>query len=174
HVDGAILWIEADVAARQGAVRAGRCAVQLDAAQMRADTRDQLARAEGLDDVVVSAHVEPGDTVGFLAARGEEQDRRGESLLLAQAAADVDAVAAWQHDVEHDRVRWRVRAQRRLPRLVRGRGGHHTEALAAQVAFDHFDDDWLIVGNEDGWFRLAQPCCTPGFGHVSATFYSRP
>ena len=45
------------------------------AAQHRADARDQLARLERLDHVVVGADLEPDDAVGRLAPGGEQDHR---------------------------------------------------------------------------------------------------
>ncbi|MCO5614897.1 hypothetical protein L7F22_069182 [Adiantum nelumboides] len=67
------------------------------------DPQGQLARAEGLGDVVVGAELEPTDTVVLLAERGEEHDREVRSLRL-QLAADRQAVPAGQHEVEDDHV----------------------------------------------------------------------
>ena len=44
------------------------------AAQLRFDARHQLARAERFDHVIVGADAKPGDAVGLLAARGEQDD----------------------------------------------------------------------------------------------------
>jgi hypothetical protein len=54
----------------------------------RADAREQLARRERLHDVVVDARVEPADAVGFLAARGQHDDRHfARQIVLAQRVA---------------------------------------------------------------------------------------
>ena len=48
-------------------------------AQDRAQARQQLARAEGLREVVVGAELEADDAIGLLAARREHQDRERRS-----------------------------------------------------------------------------------------------
>ena len=63
----------------------------------------QLGEGKGFDQVVVGAGVETGDAVGDAIARGQQQDRRLDARR-AQPAADLEAVDAGQHDVEHDRV----------------------------------------------------------------------
>ena len=60
------------LAARQ---LAGRRPLRLRAAQHRLDAGHQLARAEGLGNVVVGAQLEPDHAVGLLVARGQHDDR---------------------------------------------------------------------------------------------------
>src|SRR5262249_24843931 len=50
------------------------------AAQKRADAGKQLARAEGLGEVIVRAELEAHHAVGLLCASGEHQDRDAGSL----------------------------------------------------------------------------------------------
>ena len=75
-------------------------AALLDAAEDRLDARRELARREGLRDVVVGAELEPGDAVGLLVARGQHDDRH--LRLRAHLAAHLEAVDPGQADVEHD------------------------------------------------------------------------
>ena len=69
----------------------------------RAQARQQLGERERLRQVVVGAGVEPGDAILDRVARGQHQHRRPDAAL-PQPAADLDAVDAGQHQVEHDRV----------------------------------------------------------------------
>ena len=89
------------------------------AAQHRVDARHQLARVEGLGQVVVGAHLQADDAVDVVALGGEHDDR-GRGRLRAQAAADRQAVLARQHQVEHHQV---VALARQL--LVHARGVGH-------------------------------------------------
>ena len=82
--------------------------------QQRLDARAQLLRAERLRDVVVGAHLEREHLLRFLRARGEHQDRRPETRL-ADVAADVEAVPAGQHDVEHDQIERLARSRAATP-----------------------------------------------------------
>ena len=79
-----------------------RAGLAADAAHVRADPREQLARRERLGDVVVGADLEAEHAIGFFAARGHHDDRHVDAR--AQLAADLDAVAAGQHQIEHDAV----------------------------------------------------------------------
>ena len=96
-------------------------AAPLDAAQQRLDPRDELAHRERLGHVVVGADAEADEHVGLVVAGGEHEDR--DRALGLDAAADLEAVDAGQHDVEHDDVgvaagrrRRRRPGRRRRPR----------------------------------------------------------
>src|SRR5467141_3932873 len=52
----------------------GRIGGRLGTAEQRLDAREQFARAEGLGHVIVGAHLEPDDAVGFLAASREHEN----------------------------------------------------------------------------------------------------
>ena len=64
-----------------------RLAVDVRAPQQRANARDELARRERLDEVVVGAELETGDAVLFLALGGEHDDRHVGGV--ADRAADL-------------------------------------------------------------------------------------
>ena len=72
---------------------------RLDASQQRAQTREQLAQREGLDQVVVGAGIEARHAIVDRIARGEHQDRRP-IARLAHAPADLEAVHVGHRDVE--------------------------------------------------------------------------
>jgi hypothetical protein len=56
------------------------------------DAREQLARRERLDEVVVRARLEPGDLVGLGVAAGEQDDgHRERACLGAQLAGEGKA-----------------------------------------------------------------------------------
>ena len=85
--------------------------------------------AEGLDHVVVGAHLEPRDALGLRLARGQHDERR--VAARPQPARDLVAVDLGQHEVEHDEVGRRLapasrgpplRRRRRAPRSRRGAG----------------------------------------------------
>ena len=63
-----------------------------------------LLQRERLDQVVVGAGVEAGQLVVERVARGQHQHRRLLARLVAQLAADLQAVHAGQVEVEHDGV----------------------------------------------------------------------
>src|SRR5207247_1299696 len=67
------------------------------------DPCEELARAEGLADVVVGAHVEGRHLVALLTARGQDDDR--DVSPLAQPADHVDAVDVGQPEIDDDDVR---------------------------------------------------------------------
>ena len=109
------------------------------------DARDELAGAERLRQVVVGALVETEQLVGLLAARGGHDDRRLRAGV--DAAADLDAVEAGQHQVEHDQVRGALGEG-----VERGEAvpdDAHVVALAQQVALDDLGDDGFVLDDED-------------------------
>ena len=70
------------------------------AAQQGLQSGQQLGQVEGLDHVVVSAGLQPGDPVFQRVARGQQQHRQGR-LALAQMAQHAETVEQRQADVEH-------------------------------------------------------------------------
>ena len=72
-------------------------------AQDGAHAHRELARRERLRHVVVGAELEPDDAVGLLAAR--RQQDHGQVGASADPAAELEAVGAGQHHVEHDEAR---------------------------------------------------------------------
>src|SRR5437879_4192575 len=93
-------------------------------AQVGGDAGDQLARAEGLDDVVVGADLQPDDDVDLLGLGAEDEDRHPRAGP-ADVAADVEAADVGQHQVEEDDVR--------LERLDPGEGVSAAVRLLDQV-----------------------------------------
>ena len=87
-----------------------------DPAQHGADPRQQLARAEGLGDIIVGAGFQATDAVGLFAARGQHDDRHvGRRPLAPQAPADLDPGHAFDHPVEDDEIgRSLLREKKRL------------------------------------------------------------
>src|SRR6185436_14297401 len=70
-----------------------------------ANTRDELANAEGLGEVIVGAALETEDLVRFLAPRGQHQNRHiAVQRLAAHGPAHGDAVELRQHHVEDQQV----------------------------------------------------------------------
>ena len=89
------------------------------AAQERPQACQQLLQGERLDQVVVRACIETGNAVADRATSGKHQDRH-RVALGAKAPSDLEAVDAGKHDVEHDRIRRRLRHRRERLRAVLG------------------------------------------------------
>ena len=113
------------------------------AAQNRADARQQFARRERLREVVVGAHLETEDAVGFFVARREHQNRRALLAVRAQIAAQLDAVLTRQHQVEHDQVDVGAIEQRAHLAAVRGDAG--ADAVLLEIAFQQIADVAIVV-----------------------------
>jgi hypothetical protein len=125
---------------------AGR--LPLSAPDDRPDARDQLARREGLGDVVVGAQLEAEHLVALLdtARHHDHGDRRRVGVLL-EPAADLPAVELGHHDVEQDDVR------PGLPGAPEGVGAvgdaRHLPAFLRQVVADQLGDVGLVLDDED-------------------------
>ena len=123
--------------------------------QQRADAGEQLAGGERLGEVVVGALVQRRDLVGLVGAHRQDQDRRGHPR--AQLAADLDAGAVGEHEVEHHEVRGRVDGLDE--RLVAGRG--HVQGVAArgEDGLERAADLLLVVDDEDVRRVAPAPSC---------------
>ena len=131
------------------------------AAQQRLDARQQLARLEGLGQVVVGAQLEADDAVDGLAARGEHQQRQAARAGVgAQLAREVEAVAVGQHEVEHQRV-VRLLAQ---PVAAGGdrAGGVDRIAGTAQVLAHHGGEARVVVDQQQAGGGVHRERESPG------------
>ena len=109
------------------AERLGRLSAAAGPAGHGADTRDELAEAERLDDVVVRPELEADDAVDLLALGGHDDDRHVRPG--AQLPADGVAVHVGQPQVEKHEV-----GLGRRERLAAGRDARDLEALAPRPA----------------------------------------
>ena len=136
--DVARVAAEHDVARGQHRV----LAALLDAAEDRLDARRELARREGLRDVVVGAELEPRDAVGLLVARRQHDDRH--LRLCAHLAAHLEAVDAGQADVEDDEPH--RMAAKLGDRLLAGAEPDHAPAvLLLEVGLDEAPDRVVVL-----------------------------
>ena len=118
------------------------------AAQDRAHARHHFLGVERLRHVIVRAKLQPADLVGVVDARGQHQDGDGGELFVgAHAACHIPAVAAGQHQVEHDQVR--PLAAQDVQGLGAVQRGKHGEPFLAQVRFQQAYDLLIVVDDED-------------------------
>jgi len=128
--------------------------------QDRADAREQLARHEGLGQVVVGAHLEADDAVHVLAARGQHQDG-GVGVCAAgraQVAAQAEAVLARHHHVEHDEVDL-VALERELHFAAVCSGGA-AQALLLEIVGEQAADLAIVVDDQDVVLRGGHRVCS--------------
>jgi hypothetical protein len=116
------------------------------APEHRAHAGRQLARREGLRDVVVCAQLEADDPIRLLAAGGQHDDRQARAR--PDPAAELEAVHAGKHQVEDDEVRRVVLEE--PSRAVAVTRFERPIALSLQVADDHLAHDGFVVDDEDG------------------------
>ena len=124
------------------------------APQNALDAREQLARIERLGQIVVGAHFQADDAIGFLAARGEHDDRN--LRAGAHVAAQREPVVARQHHVEHDDVRPR-RFERRPHALAVGDRGDAV-AVLLQVIAQQAADFEVVVDDQHVILRIHDVC----------------
>ena len=119
---------------------------RLPASKQRTDARGEHLEREWLHEVVVGARVEPDDLVGGGVLRRQHEDREL-WIAGAQPSADLNAVDARHHQVEHHEV------GRELERLLErfrtvARGGDRV-ALERERAAQHVRDVLVVVDDEN-------------------------
>src|SRR6185312_14140321 len=111
---------------------------------------DELARVEGLREVVVRTDLEADDLVDVLVARGQHDDRHVRAL--PDPAADLDPVHVRQVEVEHDEGRHLGRDG--VERT--GAGAHRAHAVAGVLEIERDERrDRLLVLDDQHRLRLA-------------------
>src|SRR5260221_2372212 len=137
------LEIEEAVADADAAARFWRILL-LKAPKDALQTGAQLARIEGLGDVVVGADLEAGDAVDHVGGAGDHDD--ADLVVLAQEARQGQAVLAGKADVEQD--------DRRAGALHLGAHGHtarrlrHRVAVIAEIVGEHLSDRRIVVDDQ--------------------------
>ena len=124
------------------------------AAQQGLDVRHQFARLEGFGQVGVGAELQAHHAVHHVAARGEHDD--GDVALLADGAAELEAVHLGQHHVEDGGFK-RAAAQARqslagLERL----GEFQLEPL--KVGFQRWPELFVVVNQQDAVHAAFSHC----------------
>ena len=143
----------------------------------RCDAREELARAEGLGDVVVCTHLDAGNGGELVARSGEEDDRELRQCLL-ERRADGESVALGQGHVEkHERIGGSSRTDRgdgtacrggmplrgvrttqgKLDSLVLPRGVVDRVPLAHEKLGERLDDDGVIFDQQYARCHSAAP-----------------
>ena len=107
--------------------------------------RGEFARAEGLHDIIVGAHLEADDPVGLLGLCGEQDDR--DFAGRADVAGEAQAVLAGHHHVENDEVD-RIGGQPRA-RLIGVGGLADAKALLGEELRERLANRALVVDEED-------------------------
>ena len=70
--------------------------------QHGAKASEKLARTERFWEIVVCTDFETHDSIGFVSARREHQDR--DIRMLTDSLADFESVEVRQHDIENDSI----------------------------------------------------------------------
>ena len=115
------------------------------APQQALDPRQQLARIEGLGDVVVRAHLEADDLVDVVVAAGE-QDDADRRVARAQLTRQRQAVLAGQIDVEQHQIDCGVLEL--LPEGLAVPRQQHAIALLREVGVQARLGDQVVVDDQ--------------------------
>ncbi len=122
------------------------------ASEYGSDSGSQLARAEGLTDVVVSSKIQPLQPVRLVAASGQHDDRY--VAARADSATDGRAIQSGEHEVEDDQI------SRLLGKLIECRlpveCQAHIVAVAPQIPLNDLRHHRLIFYDEDS-AHIASP-----------------
>ena len=113
----------------------------LRAAQDRIDAGNELLHFKGLDDIVVSTHLQALDTVKYLALGGDHNDRGPAGLT--DLAAYRPAIHYRQHDIQQDHVR--LHGTEGLHRRTTVKGRLDLKALFLQVHPDQVGNIPVIL-----------------------------
>ena len=140
---------------------------------MGPNPRQQLARAERLRDVVVAADLQSQHTIELLASGREEEDRNiGCGCIRAELAAEVEAVAIGQHDVQKDQVRAVI-----LDRL-KGSGQpveyYNRIAVVTEVVLEEGTKISIVFDDDDGLLHPSSPIVYRAQASVSLGGQSGP
>ncbi len=120
----------------------------LQAAQQGLDAGLQLARLEGLGQVVVGTEFEAEDAVHRFAAGRQHQHRQALVLAFAaQLAAEVQAIAIGQHQVEHEEVKDIV--PQGLAACGQRAGYGHLKAGSCEVVLEHGREAGVVVNQQE-------------------------
>jgi len=114
------------------------------AAQECPHPRDKLTGRKGFEHIVVRAHHQPDDAVGLLGARCKQDDWH--LALLADRAAEAEAILAGHHDVENDEFD-RTAGQHLACLGGIGRLGH-AKAGALKIGPERFADRRFVIDEE--------------------------
>ncbi len=144
-----------------------------DAAQHRRHPRNQLARGEGLGDIIVCPGLQPTHPIFLLAARGEHDDRHIRRVgTAAQLAAQFDARQPLDHPVEQDDVgQFLLHPQQRF--LAIG-GMADGEPLSAEMPDDEFRQRGIVLDQKHiGLGHAVGPYAVPVTGSAGFSPFSR-
>src|SRR5499427_6529104 len=148
--------VELHAAAFGGALTTSR------AAQHRLYASDDLARTEGLADIVVGAQLQAEQAVDLLDA-GRDHDDRQLARGRAQRLADLQPALARQHQVQQDQVHL-VRAHPRLD-LVAAVEHAHLEAVLGEVVTQQPSQLLLVLDDQhllSHWWDRSRAEAPPG------------
>ncbi len=105
----------------------------------------KLAGAERLREVVVRAHLQADDAIGFVTLGGEHDHR--DTALLTDPLERLQAVELRHHHVQQHRVERRRRE--RLEPAAPVIGVHRDDAVRLEVAREQLEQASVVIDDQD-------------------------
>lgn len=121
---------------------------RLPAPQYGLDAQQQLLELEGFAHVVIGAATQPGDRIGRVLPRGE-QDDGSEVTMLAQVLQELVAIHPRHVDVDDQQVRWLLAVQGQRRHGIGCR--RHVVPGNAQRIAEHVAQAGFVVDDGDVW-----------------------
>jgi len=117
--------------------------------------RDQFARAERLDQIVVGPGHEAADALLLARLGREHHDRDGPGVRVTlESSADVETVDARQHEVEDDKVG--CAGARRRECVLTGAHRGHAVAFLREIVGDELEDLSLKAQNREAFDQIKE------------------
>jgi hypothetical protein len=112
----------------------------------RTDPQQQLARIEGLGEIIVAAGRQAADAVLGIGESRQDQDRHL-AVLVAKLAGELEAGFARHHHIDDGEIEGE--ATHALARFGGAGGGAHPNAVGRQEALDQLADAAVVIDHED-------------------------
>ena len=138
--------IESPWAKPRAALVQGGISVIAAPTQQIANAGQQFARLEWLGQIIVSAQFQTENPVDRRAA-GRHHDDSLDPASSAEFPAQIDTVAIWQVEIEHDQIDRLARQY--LPHLGQACGDRHGKSSLTQLMTDHLTDVRIVVDDEN-------------------------
>ena len=141
------------------------------AAQYRLDARQQLPRGKGLCQIVVCAHLQADDAVGFVASGRQHQDWCRLVLAGAQFAAQDQSIIARHHHIENDEIDG-VRLEK-CPHMPAVGSHGDPQAILLQITRNQFPDFAIVIDDQDVVDMIHRAMPSIYWSHYISRHFSR-
>lgn len=118
------------------------------------DSRDEFPGAERFGDIIVGAHFEAHDAIGFVTARGQHED--GDIAFLTNSATNLDAIHAGHHQIQQYDIEGSGFERGESSRTVGSRG--YVKIVLPEISREQIEKANVVVDehNTQGHLRTLQ------------------